>query len=462
MWSVCNQLIIMMKKIITVIITIFITSCFSYAQTAVNVGHTKITKWQDGKKVAVSLTYDDNTINQFRVALPIMDKYGFKGTFFVITGSVPGSQYKPKFVGRPVKEIIDETAKIPTNKDNFFERASAIRFSGYSDTYKYHVRAGELFEQGKLQQAYKTIDEGYAKIRAGDFKPSATAVETKKLLDYVLYIKPDVDLVTWNELKKYQNEGHEMASHSVSHSYLCVLDSTNLEYELANSREEILNRLGPGATFSAECPFGIEDGRVMQYGDRLYHALRNRMPRPYLDELDRSSQADPTKSHKEYVQWQRGPLSKTSMSLMKSWVDTALKKDDIWLVLVFHGIDGIGWEPLTHQELDEYFSYIKKREGNIWEATFKDVTKYMRERVAASVQSAESPKEITVTLTHALNPVVYDLPLTLKTYVPKDWGMVKVSQGGHQKTITASRDSNGSFVMYRAMPNGKKVVLTEG
>jgi hypothetical protein len=53
------------------------------------VGRTEITKWQYGKSGAVSLTYDDGTINQFRVAVPIMDTFGFPATFFIITGTFP-------------------------------------------------------------------------------------------------------------------------------------------------------------------------------------------------------------------------------------------------------------------------------------------------------------------------------------------------------------------------------------
>ena len=66
---------------------------------------------------------------------------------------------------------------------------------------------------------------------------------------------------------------------------------------------------------------------------------------------------------------------------MRGWVDTIVRRDNIWLVLVFHGVDGIGWEPKTGAELEEYFSYIKSLEGRVWVATFQDVTKYMRERM---------------------------------------------------------------------------------
>src|SRR5215468_4156880 len=131
-------------------------------------GKTEITKWQYGKSGAVSLTYDDGSINQFHVAVPIMDSFGFPATFFIITGNIGGSRYHGTFVGRPTKAILRETATIPTNKDNFFERASAIGFLGYEGTIDYHTHAGELYDEAKnAAQAYRVLDEGYEKVRNG-------------------------------------------------------------------------------------------------------------------------------------------------------------------------------------------------------------------------------------------------------------------------------------------------------
>jgi hypothetical protein len=56
--------------------------------------------------------------------------FGFPATFFIITGNISGSHYHGTFVGRPTNAIIEETTSVPTNKDNFFERASAIGFLG--------------------------------------------------------------------------------------------------------------------------------------------------------------------------------------------------------------------------------------------------------------------------------------------------------------------------------------------
>ena len=68
---------------------------------------TEITKWQDGKVGAVSLTYDDGSINQFKYALPVMERLQLPATFYIITGPIPGSKYPGKFIGRPVTDIID-------------------------------------------------------------------------------------------------------------------------------------------------------------------------------------------------------------------------------------------------------------------------------------------------------------------------------------------------------------------
>lgn len=440
-----------------VLLTVFLMA-FSGPSKKADVGQTEIAKWQGGKKAAVSLTYDDSTINHFRVAIPLMNELGLPGTFYIVTGAIPGSEYKPKFVGRPVEEIIAETAEIPTNEENFFERASAIRFPGYEGTYQYHNRAHGFYSRGDLEGAYDVIDEGFQRIRNGEFEPSNGYLD--ELYNVLAIEDQDVDLITWPELQKFAEQGHEFGSHTILHPYLAVMDSTNIFYELEKSRLDILNHLGPEHTFSAECPFGTEDERVMEYAHQVFPALRNRMPRNYLTELNRSSDEDPRQGKTEYVQWQRGPLSDTPMDLMKSWVDQSLEEDNIWLVNVFHGVEGIGWEPLTRDELEEYFTYIKDREDQLWVATFKDVTKYMRERMNADVQTSTTSDEITVELTHSLDQDLYDFPLTLKTYLPSNWETIRIKQGNNIQNLTPKEDEGGTYVRYRAQPNGGSILLS--
>lgn len=409
----------------------------------------EIAKWQYGKAGAISLTFDDGSINQFRVAAPIMDAMHIPATFFIITGEIPGSQYYGTFVGRPAHDIIDETATVPTSQDNLFERASAIGFLGLQGTLAFHTHAGEVYDEGHdLAKVCQIIDEAYAKVRQGAFAPKAAPNGT------------NANHVTWEEISALAKRGHEFASHTVTHPRLAVLDDANLIYELEKSRQEILDHLGAKHTFSVECPYGTENRRAVAFALERYQLARNLMPDPFVDDLDRASKSDPTAASKEYVRWQRGPLTATPMSLMKSWVDTTATHGNIWLVLVFHGVDGVGWQARPSSSLQEYLDYIQSKQDSLWVATFQDVAKYMRERMHAQVRTYRRGNAISVVLRDDLKNASYDLPLTLKTYVPPNWPGVEIRQGNRRQTVEVVGDKMRGYTYYQAVPNAETITIT--
>jgi peptidoglycan/xylan/chitin deacetylase (PgdA/CDA1 family) len=438
-----------MKMFVLMCAVIFILS--SSTTTHRNPGETEITRWQYGKKGAVSVTYDDGSINQFKIAVPIMNSLKIPATFFIITGQIPGSQYEGRFIGRPVEIIIKETATIPTNKDNFFERSSAAGYLGFEGTLNYHTRAGAKIEAGKPEEAYMIMDDLYRKVRNNEF-PSEKRTINEKYKE---------QRVTWDEIRTYAAQGHEFASHTVTHPYLCALDEVNILYELEKSRLDILKQLGEKYTFSAEVPYGSEDKRALEYAFRVYPSLRNRMPDKFVDDLIRSDKKNPGSSDKEYVKWQRGAVNSTPLPVMKSWIDTTAVKNNIWLVLVIHGVDGIGWEALPGPLLDEYFHYLKSKDDDLWIATFGDVTKYLRERMNATLKSTISGGKIIVKLNHSLDKTMYELPLTLKTYVSQKCKKVMVKQGTESKTVLTQQDLQGNYVLYQAFPNAGNIELNE-
>ncbi len=425
-------------------------ACAPLAKSQEIVGRTEICKWPQNKNGAVSITYDDGSINQFRYALPIMEQLKLPATFFIITRGIPGSQYHGRFIGRPVKEIITESASIPTNSQNFFERCSAAGYLGFKGTIVYHTKAAAMYDEGNHAEAFKVMDTLYRDVREGKFKPGYQPC------DEVIQEKGS----TWDDFRRDAARGYEFASHSVTHASMPALDSANIIYELEKSKEEIRNKLGARYTFSAEVPYGFEDNRVMKYAYKIYPALRNRMPEPWLKEIDRAGTQTPGNTDKDYVQWQRGATTKTPLPIMKSWVDTAASRTDTWLVLVIHGVDGIGYEALPHTLLRSYFEYIKSNEDKLWVATFGDVTKYMRERESENLSSQTDDRIIQVKLVNTLNSELYNVPLTLKTYIPAEWKFAFVYQGKYARTIKPLTDKNGSFVIYKALVNGRDIIIT--
>lgn len=430
-------------------VTILVTLCLSTGLCNAQTASTTITEWQYGKNGAISITYDDASRHQFTRALPLMQRLKLPATFFVITGPITGSRYHGKFIGRPVQEIVRESAIVPTDEHNFLERCSAAGYLGYMGTISYHTRAGGLYSSGKKQHAFQLMDSLYAKVRHGDFKPGyEPCPEYKEAIGS-----------SWDDFRRDVAQGYEIASHSITHATMPGMDEANIRYELEKSREEIKNQLGNKYTFSAEVPYGFEDDRVMQIAYKIYPALRNRMPESFLKEIDRASKMILHPADKDYVQWQRGPLHNTPLSLMESWVDTAAANKDTWLVLVFHGIDSLGWQWTPIPKLEAYFSYIKRREDRLWVATFGDVTRYMREREHARVTAEEKGGVITVTLTHSLDPRMYDLPLTLKTYLPGRWTKVSLTQGTARRRLSLQHDAHGAYVLYQLKPNSTNALL---
>jgi peptidoglycan/xylan/chitin deacetylase (PgdA/CDA1 family) len=436
-----------MNKILKLLcIAAVIWSCKQENQPA---GETEITKWQHGKTAAISITYDDATINQFRQALPIMDTLGFKGTFYINTADIPGSHFPPKYIGRPLTAIVKESATQSTTDTNLFERASALRFLNIDGAIELHNQAGSLYEQGKVTEAFNVVDSAFGIARKN------------KVVKEVRPVLLTGEMITWNEIRQFARNGHEFGNHTISHPRLAVLDEPNLLYELEKCKEEILKQLGPNETFSAECPFGTENERVMEYAYKIHPALRNRMPEPFLQELNRSSRDYPGMFKKEYVQWQRGPLKRHGVPEMNSWVDTILNHDNVWLVLTFHGVDGVGWEAKPHDELKAFFTYMKQHESRLWVATFRDATKYMRERMSAKIDAKKVNGEIRISLTHRLDKELYNLPLTLKTY-PGTADSLSVAQGDKVITYESGTDEKGKFILYQALPNSDEIRITPG
>ena len=102
---------------------------------------------------------------------------------------------------------------------------------------------------------------------------------------------------------------------------------------------------------------------------------------------------------------------------------------------------------------------MKSKEASLWIATFQDVTKYMRERAHGEVRSYRDGDAFSVVLRDDLTDLSYDLPLTLKTYVPDDWHVVEVHQGRRIMRAEILHDQVGSYVLYQVIPNAEDARL---
>jgi peptidoglycan/xylan/chitin deacetylase (PgdA/CDA1 family) len=447
-------------KHLSAVVALLSATCF--AMVSGQTPETEITKWQDGKLASVSITFDDSTINQFRIAVPLLNERGLPATFFVITGEIPGSKNHPTFVGRPIMEIIRESATVPTDRQNALERSSMLRYLGEVQRVEVVLKsfkpnsAGSLIEKGDFAHfdavltALRQTGETYA-VGSKPFVP------VRSQEDGLPPARPEG--LTWDELRKVAAQGHEIANHLVSHAHTPGLDEANIRYEAEKADDDLRAHMGSKHTFSIESAYGIHDARVERILVPRFPLTRNWVTDEFMDGIFRGDPRDPAQMTKPYVQWQRGPLSKTTIEEMTGWVDKSLATG-AWLVLVIHGVEGIGWEPVPADRLKAYLDYVKSREDRLWVATFQDAAKYARERMKSSVTTKRAGDAIEVSVTHSLDPKIYDLPLTAKTTVPAEWTSAQFAQGKMTRNLIVQRDGQNSYVMYRVAPDSGNARLT--
>lgn len=414
---------------------------------------TEITKWQDGKQACVSLTFDDSSVNQFRIDMPLLNERGLPGTFFIETGNIEGSHYRPAFAGRPVMDIIRESEKVPTTKENALERTSLLNYLRAQEPEIREFNAqglGRAIRQNNWAELGKTVDGFMAILR-----------KTGKTYVAQGVVRPPSsfpDKTSWDDLRRFAAMGHEFANHSITHPYMPALDEANIVYEIEKSKADMLEQLGPKHTFSIEAPYGIDDPRVSKPITTRFPIARNWVLDDFMDGILRGDKRDPRQSTKEYMQWQRGPAAKTTVEEMKGWVNTSLETS-VWLVLVFHGVEGIGYEALPTEVVRSYFDFIREQQTRVWVATYRDGAKYARERHNSTVTSKAAGDSIAVTVSQKLDPKLYDLALTAKTTIPSNWQLVRFRQGSETRWLPVHREGGETFVLYRIQPDGTSATL---
>jgi peptidoglycan/xylan/chitin deacetylase (PgdA/CDA1 family) len=420
---------------------------------------TEITKWPDGKLAAIAITYDDSTINQFRIALPLMNERGLVGTFFVITAQIPGSKNMPTFVGRPIMEILEESATVPTSASNVFERTSMLRYLG-------EIQRNDIVLASRVQPANLAgVDDVLAKLRATGQTYAVGAIPYAPVRSEEAG-RPAASGrggLSWDEMRKVASQGHEIANHAVSHARLPSLDEANILYEVDKAKEELKKEMGDKHLFSIEAPYGIEDGRVRKLLINRFPLTRNWVSDSdgeFMDGIMRGDKRDPATSTKPYVEWERAPVTATTVEEMTEWVDTSMRTG-AWLVLVIHGVEGVGYQPLPAANVKAYYDDIKAKSDRVWVATYQDGAKYIRERMKAVIKTAQARQAIEVTVTHPLEAKVYDVPLTARTTVPAEWTAVRVTQGQNTTKATAQKGDGRSYVQYHVNPNAGVVRLAK-
>ena len=249
--------------------------------------------------------------------------------------------------------------------------------------------------------------------------------------------------------KTAAQNGHEIASHTISHPNLNGLDRDTQTKELKESKKIIEKNIEQECITLVYpyCAAGDVDIAKKYYisgrscsGQYISHNPTNM--------FDLSSFVIGSES------------SFITAEDLNNLVDGGMKQKK-WTVLLIHGIDDDGgYSPISSFELETHFQYVQK--NDFWVATFRDVSKYILE--ANSLVISENTNKdgnivIEVSAEYKTSITKLDIPVTVSRLLDTNWEKVSIVKENDLTEIkTEIKDGK---IIFDVVPDEKYIMTCE-
>ena len=242
----------------------------------------------------------------------------------------------------------------------------------------------------------------------------------------------------WSAFKQAAQNGHEIASHTVSHANLNAAG----ENELSQSKQIIEQNIGQ------ECVTIVYPNCVT--GNKGQMSKYYISGRTCSGQLVSNNPGDMFEISSMIV----GSTTQNNNAQALNGIADSAAQQGKWAVFLIHGIDGDGgYSPIASSALDQHFSYVKQQ-NKWWVATFKDVSKYILEanNLVISETGNDSSYMVDVSCSHQTSITKLDVPVTVARKISCSNPQVK--QNGSPVTSTVY---NGK-VIFNVVPGNKYTI----
>jgi len=256
----------------------------------------------------------------------------------------------------------------------------------------------------------------------------------------------------WAGLQAAATNGHEIASHTVTHPNLDSINETRQMVELRDSKIRIDSNIVNSNCVTIAYPFCSFSNSKLS--SAFYIAARSCdgsvVPSTPADFMHISSINCGTE----------GP-GRTATDL-NGKVESAIQQNG-WCVFLFHGIDNDrAYSPMSSQQLETHLEYVSANKMKYWIATFGNVVRYIRERNAAMLTvNSQGSTRITLSLTDTLDNEIYNYPVTIRRPMPKGWKGATVMQGTEKRNVYLVKKDKAAYIQFDAIPNAGKIVINK-
>ena len=253
----------------------------------------------------------------------------------------------------------------------------------------------------------------------------------------------------WNAFKNLVKDGHEIASHTVTHS------QNTPSSELSSSRSTINQHITGQDCNTIAYPYCNvpSDGTALAQnyiGGRICDGqVMGKTPSDYF-----RISAITTGSDANY----------TSTSDFTGSMQSAISKGG-WVVFLTHGIQGetngnATYSPTPINAITGALDWAKQNDSKIWVTTFRNAILYAKERDALSLsETTESSKlKLTASVNITSSVVDYTYPITVRRQMPNGWTNFAAATGGNDIEVSIITVGSTKYAQFNVVP-GKTYYL---
>ena len=256
----------------------------------------------------------------------------------------------------------------------------------------------------------------------------------------------------WSALQSAANNGHEVASHTLSHPHLGTLTNEQQTTEEKNSQDQINSHIMGQKCLTLAYPY-CETGNL-SICKQYYIAARicsgSIVPKSPSDFYNISS----------IICGTEGSI-KTAQDFNNKANSAVGSKG--WVVYLIHGIDNDGgYSPVTNENLRGSLEYLDANRDKFWVATFVNVVGYIKERNNVSIkETIVNDTAFTCQVTDTLDNEIYNYPITIRRQLPDNWQSANISQNGKTLSSQVVETNSKKYVMFDVVPDGGNIQIAK-
>ena len=256
----------------------------------------------------------------------------------------------------------------------------------------------------------------------------------------------------WNGWQSAANNGHEIASHTVSHATLSNISVSEQDTECKNAQSSIRTNTGSECVTISYPNCNIGDRTTLA---KYYIAGRT------CDGQTASNNPSDFFTIGSIICGSQGAI-KTAQDFNNRISNAITSKG--WCVFLIHGVDNDGgYSSLSSTEFNSHLGYVNTNASTYWVAPFATVVKYIKQRNALSVtETLITTDSLRVVASHNLTSTLttYNTPITIRRELPSGWTNATVYKNTSPVSSSIVSEGGKTYVMFDIIPNNETLYIT--